>query len=169
MPPRGESAPSQRAHKQSGTITNMMKLPQESCDSLTVLFDGSCPLCRREVGVYRSLKPLNDGPPLQWLDVSQPQAKLPEGGERATYLARFHVQSADGTMLSGAAAFVALWLTLPGWRWLGRIGSLPGATMLVWQLTFIPLAAVFFHAGEFLLLLVAWRDFQSGAVTNELA
>ena len=29
-------------------------------------------------------------------------------------------------MLSGAAAFVALWLLFPGWRWLGRFGSLPG-------------------------------------------
>lgn len=33
-----------------------------------------------------------------------------------------------------------------------------GATLLVWQLTCIPLAALAFHAGEFLLLFVAWRD-----------
>lgn len=35
-----------------------------------------------------------------------------------------------------------------------------GATVLVWQLSFIPLAALVFHAGEFTLLFVAWRDHQ---------
>lgn len=103
--------------------------------ALTVLFDGACPLCRREVGVYQNLTPIA---PLAWTDVSQPQAALPCGtgaapteADRARYLARFHVQRADGTVLSGAAAFVALWLTLPGWRWLGRLGALPGATPLL--------------------------------------
>ena len=38
-----------------------------------------------------------------------------------------------------------------------------GATMLVWQLSFIPLAAVTFHASEFTLLFVAWRDHPSKA------
>lgn len=94
---------------------------------LTVMFDGACPLCRREVGVYRDLKPLK---PIAWMDVSDEETTLdPCGGKkRSDYLARFHVRRADGTLLSGAAAFVALWLTLPGWRWLGRFGSLPGVT-----------------------------------------
>jgi hypothetical protein len=26
---------------------------------------------------------------------------------------------------SGARGFIALWLSLPGWRWLGRIASVP--------------------------------------------
>ena len=64
--------------------------------------------------------------PVAWCDVSAPQTILPAGGARDAYLARFHVQLADGKMLSGAAAFVALWSVLPGWRWLGRIGRLPG-------------------------------------------
>ena len=40
------------------------------------------------------------------------------------------------------------------------VGSwlIAGATTLVWQLSFIPLAALVFHAAEFLLLVVAWRD-----------
>jgi hypothetical protein len=33
-----------------------------------------------------------------------------------------------------------------------------GASMLVWQLTFIPLAALVFHIGEITMLLTAWRD-----------
>jgi hypothetical protein len=33
-----------------------------------------------------------------------------------------------------------------------------GASMLIWQLTLIPLAALTFHAGELALLVAAWRD-----------
>jgi hypothetical protein len=33
-----------------------------------------------------------------------------------------------------------------------------GASMLVWQLTLIPLAALVFHVGEITMLLTAWRD-----------
>ena len=97
------------------------------CDALTVMFDGACPLCRREVGVYQALKPLE---PVAWLDVSQTSADIPPE-DRARYLARFHIRKRDGQLLSGAAAFVALWQTMPGWRWLGRLGSLPGVTPML--------------------------------------
>ena len=93
-------------------------------EAITVMFDGACPLCRREVGVYQALQPLE---PVAWLDVSQMSANMP-AEDRARYLARFHVRLRDGQLLSGAAAFVALWQTMPGWRWLGRLGTLPGVT-----------------------------------------
>ena len=51
--------------------------------------------------------------------------------EQARFMARFHVRTKDGHLLSGAAAFVALWLTMPGWRWLGRFCQLPGMTELM--------------------------------------
>ena len=98
--------------------------PPETCDALTVMFDGACPLCRREVGVYQSLKPLET---VAWLDVSEASASLAPQ-DQARYMARFHVRQKDGSLLSGAAAFVALWLVMPGWRWLGKVGSLPGVT-----------------------------------------
>ena len=91
-------------------------------EALTVLFDGACPLCRREISVYQALVPSQ---PVAWLDVSAAStAFTPE--DRTHYLARFHVRRADGVLLSGAAAFVALWQVMPGWRWLGRFGMLPG-------------------------------------------
>lgn len=92
---------------------------------LTVLYDGSCPLCRREISVYQGLKPFQ---PIEWRDVSAGGAALPSCGNRETLMARFHVQQADGSVLSGAKAFLALWATLPGWRWLSKLGHLPGAT-----------------------------------------
>ena len=107
------------------------------CESLTVLFDGACPLCRREVGVYQALEPAQ---PVAWLDVSAASVSLtPE--DRTRYLARFHVRRQDGSMLSGAAAFVALWRVMPGWRWLARFAMLPGVTPLLEQLY-----RVFLHA-----------------------
>lgn len=103
---------------------------ENPCASLTVLYDGACPLCRREISVYQGLAPRQ---PLHWSDVSDARTPLPAGADRAAYLARFHVRRSDGQVLSGAAAFVALWTALPGWRWLGRVGSLPGATpVLEW-------------------------------------
>ena len=101
--------------------------PTNSCDGLTVMFDGACPLCRREIGLYQSLTPLET---VQWLDVSEDHAGM-SPAEQSRYMARFHVRQKDGRLLSGAAAFVALWLTMPGWRWLGRLGRLPGVTPLL--------------------------------------
>jgi predicted DCC family thiol-disulfide oxidoreductase YuxK len=95
-----------------------------SCDALTVLFDGSCPLCRREIALYQSLTPLQT---VSWLDVSKDNAGLTQT-DQARYMARFHVQLEDGLQISGAAAFVELWLVMPGWRWLGRVGRIPGVT-----------------------------------------
>ena len=96
--------------------------------TLTVLYDGACPLCRREIGVYQGLQPVNAAQTLKFSDISRADSALPPGGVRSDYLARFHVQRADGQVLSGAAAFVALWATLPGWRYLAMLARLPGAT-----------------------------------------
>ena len=91
---------------------------------LTVLYDGACPLCRREIGVYRDLKPTT---PVCFSDVSDTAQPLPGGTTREQLLARFHVRQADGQLLSGAQAFLALWAALPGWRWLALVGRVPGA------------------------------------------
>ena len=99
--------------------------PVHASQPLTVLYDGACPLCRREISVYRGLKP---NTPVCFADVSDPALPLPGGTTRAQLLARFHVRSRDGNLLSGAHAFLALWAALPGWRWLALIGRLPGAT-----------------------------------------
>jgi predicted DCC family thiol-disulfide oxidoreductase YuxK len=40
---------------------------------------------------------------------------------------RFHVIQPNGTLISGAAAFVHVWEKLPGWRRLAAVAKLPGA------------------------------------------
>lgn len=89
----------------------------------TVFFDGSCPLCRREISLYRRATPRA---PVAWVDVSAGAPALPGGARCADLMARFHVQTPDGVLRSGAQAFIALWLLFPGWRWLGKFGALPG-------------------------------------------
>lgn len=34
---------------------------------------------------------------------------------------RLHVQEADGRLLSGVDAFIAIWRRLPRWRWLAHL------------------------------------------------
>ncbi len=92
--------------------------------AFTVLYDGACPLCRREIAIYRGLQP---DTPVCFADIADPAQPLPGGTTRAQLLARFHVRDRDGRLLSGAQAFLALWAVMPGWRWLARIGRVPGA------------------------------------------
>ena len=97
---------------------------EQKTPALTVLYDASCPLCRREIGAYRGLQP---NAPVCFADVSDTTLALPSGTTREQLMARFHVRGSDGRLLSGAQAFLALWAVLPGWRWLALAGRLPGA------------------------------------------
>ncbi|MBI1386785.1 MAG: DUF393 domain-containing protein [Rhizobiales bacterium] len=92
-------------------------------DTATVYFDGACPLCRAEISHYQAQK---GSELLCFVDVAQPGADLGANLEREQALARFHVRGADGALVSGAAAFVALWAHLPRWRWAARLARIPG-------------------------------------------
>lgn len=101
-------------------------------DMLTVLYDGECPLCRREIAHVQGLAQRQDDNLLCFVDISRAvDGDAAIAAERAALLARFHVQRADGTRLDGAAAFIAMWSRLPGWRWLARLARLPGMLALM--------------------------------------
>jgi predicted DCC family thiol-disulfide oxidoreductase YuxK len=106
----------------------MSKTDPSGADSLAVFYDGACPICRREISVYRNLDPLQ---PVEFCDVSQSSSPLPAELPRQQALARFHIRHADGRIESGARAFIALWERLPYWRWLARVGRLPGVAALM--------------------------------------
>lgn len=80
---------------------------------LEVWFDGDCPLCRREIAVMRRLDRRGA---ILFTDVASGQGSCPL--DRADLLARFHAREA-GVMLSGAAAFAAMWRVIPLLRPLG--------------------------------------------------
>lgn len=90
----------------------------------TVYFDGSCPLCRTEIGHYRRS---DRAGALCFVDVAETAVVTPAGVSRQRAMERFHVRASDGRVLSGAAAFVEVWTHLPKWRWAARAASLPGA------------------------------------------
>ncbi|MCR9130560.1 MAG: DUF393 domain-containing protein [Alphaproteobacteria bacterium] len=92
----------------------------ETAQTCEVFFDGSCPLCRAEIGLYRK-----SGSDAQFTDISQEDAAPPQEISRAEAMGRFHVRRSDGRLVSGAAAFAELWKATPGWRWLGHIAALP--------------------------------------------
>lgn len=85
---------------------------------MTVYYDASCPLCRREISVYRGRSDA------RFVDVSDP-ANVPADLTAEAAMARFHVR-AGNRLLSGASAFAALWRETRGFRLLGRVAGLPG-------------------------------------------
>ena len=117
-------------------VNEALNLRASEVPALTVLYDGACPLCRREIGIYSGLEP---NTPLCFADVSDAALPLPPGTTREQLLARFHVRSSDGQLLSGAQAFLALWAALPGWHWLVACRARPGR----WSVR-----TVFFCAGD---------------------
>jgi predicted DCC family thiol-disulfide oxidoreductase YuxK len=92
---------------------------------LTVFFDGSCPMCRAEIGIYRRLP---QAAQIDWVDVSAGQDLGVLSCEEA--MARFHVRDSQGRLFSGAAAFSQMWRVFPGWRWLGFLSAWPPMSWL---------------------------------------
>lgn len=80
---------------------------------LTVWFDGGCPLCIREIALMRRLDRRGR---IQFVDLGG-DGSCPI--DRAALLARFHTREGEGPLLSGAAAFAAMWRAIPLLRPLG--------------------------------------------------
>ena len=92
--------------------------------ALTVWYDGGCPLCRREIAVFRRLDRRGA---IRFEDISTQTANCPI--DRARLLARFHAQERGQPIVSGAAAFAAMWRAIPLLRPLGELARLP---VLLW-------------------------------------
>ncbi|MEM1103007.1 MAG: DUF393 domain-containing protein [Pseudomonadota bacterium] len=86
-----------------------------------VFFDGSCPLCVREIGFYRRRRGADA---ITWTDISgAAEGEVAPGLEKGKAMGRFHVRRPDGRIVSGARAFAAMWRALPGFRLVGRIAG----------------------------------------------
>lgn len=93
----------------------------------TVIYNGSCPICSREIALYKR-ESEEAGRPLDFRDLAE--ADLARVGLTPDAAARrFHVVR-DGRLLDGLEAFLALWSELPRWRWLARLLALPGLRTL---------------------------------------
>jgi predicted DCC family thiol-disulfide oxidoreductase YuxK len=92
---------------------------------VTVWYDAGCPLCRREIGL---MKRLDRKRRIDFVDATDPATTCPV--DRTEILARFHAQE-NGRMLSGAAAFAAMWRAVPLLWPLGMLAKLPGGVRLL--------------------------------------
>jgi predicted DCC family thiol-disulfide oxidoreductase YuxK len=95
----------------------------------TVYFDGECPVCLREIAHYRRQR---GAEAIAWIDASRcDEVALGPGLDRVAVMSRFHVREADGTLVTGAAAFVTIWRRLPGFAWLARVASTRPALVIL--------------------------------------
>ena len=87
---------------------------------MTVIYNGACPVCSREIGLYRARA---EGM-VAFVDLNDADL-APLGLSRDDAARRLHVVE-EGRLLTGVDAFRALWRATPGFRWLARIVGLPG-------------------------------------------
>ena len=68
----------------------------ENSGNLTVYYDGSCPLCRKEIRHYRKLKKADT---VDWVDISSvPEGSLPRDLDKETAMKKFHVRTESGEL-----------------------------------------------------------------------
>ena len=103
--------------------------------AVTVWYDGGCPMCAREIAAIRRLDRRGR---ISFVDVAVQDAVCPI--DRAALLARFHAEE-NGQMLSGAAAFAAMWRAIPLLRPIGLAARWrPLLAALEWlYLRFLPI------------------------------
>lgn len=89
----------------------------------TVIYNGACPICSREIAHYRA-RVEKHGAPLRFADLNE--ADLEHYGLTSDDAARRLYVTENGQLLSGTDAFLALWRHTPGYGWLARIVGLPG-------------------------------------------
>jgi predicted DCC family thiol-disulfide oxidoreductase YuxK len=98
--------------------------------ALTVFYNGECPVCRRYIARYQAAS-AGRSALIAWSDAAAaPWALKRWHVEPTAALLRLHVADADGRLFTGAAAFARLWRELPGYRLLGLLLAVPGATAL---------------------------------------
>lgn len=86
--------------------------------AITVYYDGLCPVCGREVALYRRL--VAPGA-VVWRDLAgDPQMLRDESFGLAAALTLLHVRDGGGALHIGVPAHLVLWERLPLLRWLAR-------------------------------------------------
>lgn len=111
-------------------------------DHATVLYNAECPICSREVGLYRREAEAR-GAALRFETLTE-GAPERHGLTRDEAARRLHVVR-GGEVLSGLEAFRALWAALPRTAWLSRLTGLPVLRPLV-DLVYDRLAAPLLYA-----------------------
>lgn len=94
-------------------------------DTITVCFNGSCPVCRREIDQYKRLAE-RSGAEITWVDVTADRAFAARHGlDFEASIRRLHTIDANGKVIAGVPAFAALFSRIPALSWIGRALAWP--------------------------------------------
>lgn len=93
-----------------------------------VWYDSGCPLCRGEIALMQRLDWRGR---IRFTDLLDPSATCP--ADPADMIARFHARE-NGKLLSGAAAFAAMWRAIPVLWPLGQLARVP---LCLWLLEWV--------------------------------
>ncbi|WP_299674132.1 thiol-disulfide oxidoreductase DCC family protein [uncultured Roseobacter sp.] len=89
-----------------------------------VLYNAECPVCSREIDHYARLTEAQ-ALPLSYDDLNDAPTLARWGVTADDAARRLHVRR-NGALYVGVPAFIVLWQSLPRYRWLARLVSLPG-------------------------------------------
>ena len=109
----------------------MTNISSKKLDKPVVLFDGSCPVCSREIAHYRRRR---EADKIVWIDASKDTVNLNSlGVSQQQAMAIFHARDEHGQWQIGVDAFMLIWSTLPAYRWLaGLVDFLKLRPVLAW-------------------------------------
>ena len=93
----------------------------------TVLFNGDCEICSKEICIYQSYG-ASKGLPIDFKDINNTDLNS-FGLTRDETARQLHVLK-NSELFVGVKAFVILWNEMPKYRFLAKIFSLPGVSKL---------------------------------------
>lgn len=98
---------------------------------LEIFYDGSCPVCAREMAAYRRKNPQDR---LVFIDIASDDFSASDYGKtQKELMKKMHVRDADGHFTTGVDAFMTIWQAFPSgsiWRLCSALVGLPGVHLL---------------------------------------
>ncbi len=87
-----------------------------------VFFDGNCPVCKREINLYKRLNTKNN---ITWYDISNDKEALKLlNKKKKDCLKRLHVLDDEYNLNIGIDAFIVIWRQVKYFRYLAIIADL---------------------------------------------
>lgn len=98
---------------------------QDETEELKVYYNHACPVCRTEIAHYQGIARHHNSH-IHFKDISK-AGSVPYacGLSRQDMRRRLYVFDQDGRLKSGIDAFIAIWKSLPPYRWLATVFKLP--------------------------------------------
>ena len=109
-------------HQVSTSTARLVSTSSQSGEvKVTVWWDSSCPLCTFEIDF---MKKLDKDKAVNFIDlISTDNSTSACPIDKKEMLARFHAQETGKEIVTGAAAFAAVWRSIPATRWMGILAQ----------------------------------------------